>query len=72
MPRYVFDEVAIKRTRRWKDAESGKQRQETRKFFQTINPFNMSADGVQKSRDEIMAEIRAEADAWVAAPVANM
>ena len=72
MPRYVFDEVAVKRTRRWKDAESGKQRQETRKFFQTINPFNTNADGVPKSRDEIMAEIRAEADAWAAAPVVNM
>ena len=71
MTRYVFNEVSIKRTRRWKDAESGKQRQETRKFFQTINPFNTNAAGLPKDRDEIMAEIKAEGDAWLASASAN-
>ncbi|RQO83533.1 hypothetical protein [Acidovorax sp. FJL06] len=67
MRRYVFNEVAIKATHRWKDSESGKNRQETRKFFQTINPFNKNAAGEIKSCDEIMVEIRAERDAWLAA-----
>lgn len=69
--RYVFNEVAIKRTRRWKDPESGKNRQETRKFFQTINPFNTNAEGLPKSREEIMDEIKAEGDKWLAEPHSN-
>jgi hypothetical protein len=62
-----FDEVAIKGVRRWKDPATGKPRQETKKFFQTINPFNRNAAGETKSREEIMVEIKAERDAWVAA-----
>lgn len=63
--RYRFDEVAIKGVKRWTD-ETGKKRQQTRKFFQTINPFNTNEDGTQKTRDQIMAEIKAERDAWLA------
>ena len=63
--RYRFDEVSIKAVKRWKD-ESGKTRQQTRKFFQTINPFNKNEDGTIKTRDQIMVEIKAERDAWLA------
>lgn len=66
--RYVFNEVSVKAVKRWKDPVSGKPRQETRKFFQTINPFNKNAKGVPKSRDEIMAEIKKERDDWLAGP----
>ncbi len=62
--RYVFDEIAVKGVRRWTDAD-GKKRQETRKFFQTVNPFNKNADGSLKARDQILVEIKAERDAWL-------
>lgn len=62
--RINFDEVAVKATRRWVD-ESGKKRQETRKFWQTINPFNKGADGLPKTRDQILKEILAERDAFL-------
>ena len=63
--RVNFEEVSIKATRRWTD-ENGKKRQQTRKFFQTINPFNNGADGLPKSRDQIMSELQAEKTAWLA------
>mgnify|MGYP001584197199 CR=1 FL=1 len=31
---------------------------------QTINPFNRNAHGLQKSREEIWAELRAQAETW--------
>jgi hypothetical protein len=68
MRRLVFDEVSVKGVKRWKDPVTGKSRQETRKFLQTVNPFNKNAKGVPKSRDEIMAEIKKERDEWLAAP----
>lgn len=63
--RYTFDEVSVKATKRWTD-ESGKKRQQTRNFFQTINPFNKNEDGTIKTRDQIMAEIKAERNVWLA------
>ena len=59
-----FEEVSVKATKHWKDAK-GRHRQETRKFFQTLNPFNKNADGFMKSPQEIMTEICAERDAWL-------
>jgi len=61
----TYDEIAVKATRYWTD-ETGKRRQETRKFFQTQNPYNRGADGFPKSRAQIMQEITAERDAWLA------
>jgi hypothetical protein len=62
--RITFDEIKVKGTRRWTD-EEGKKRQQTRTFMQTVNPFNKHANGRQKSRDEIVTEVRAERDAWL-------
>lgn len=64
MTRYVFQEVALKAVFRWTDAD-GKKRQETRKFFQTINPFNTNAKGQPKSQAEILAELKFERDLWL-------
>lgn len=61
--RITFDEVAVKATKRWK--ENGKSRQETRKFWQTVNPFNKNDDGSIKTREQIMTEIVAQRDAWL-------
>ncbi len=63
--RVNFQEVSVKGTRRWKDAE-GKKRQQTKKFFQTISPFNKNADGSPKTREQILIQIKAERDAWEA------
>lgn len=63
--RTTFDEVAVSVTKRWTD-EAGKKRQKTRKFWQTISPFNKCPDGSLKTRDQIMVEIKAQRDAWLA------
>lgn len=66
--RIVFDEVVVKATRRWKD-ETGRSRQETRKFWQTVNPFNKNPDGSLKTREQIRAELIVERDAWLSGNV---
>lgn len=62
--RVNFNEVVVIGRRVWR--ENGRRRQQTKKFWQTINPFNKNADGTQKSRDQIVDELRAERDAWLA------
>lgn len=62
-----FQEVAIKGVYKWKDPATGRQRQSTKKFFQTVNPFNKNSKGEVKNRDEILLELTAERDAWLAA-----
>lgn len=64
--RINFQKVEVKGVRRWK--ENGKPRQETRTFMQTINPFNKNEDGSLKTYDQILAEVKAERDAWLAQP----
>ena len=59
-----FQEVAVKATRRWVDTD-GKKRQETKRFWQTVSPFNKNSDGTLKTADQIMAEVKAERDAWL-------
>lgn len=59
-----FEEVSITAVKRWKD-ETGKKRQETRKFYQTLNPYNKNADGTPKSCEQILTELKAERDAWL-------
>jgi hypothetical protein len=58
-----FQEVTLRGVWRWQDAE-GKWHQQTKKFFQTLNPFNKTADGTVKTREQIMQELRAERQAW--------
>jgi len=66
MTHITFELVSIRATKVWKDAVTGKRRQETRKFEQTINPFNRLPDGSMKMRDTILIELRAEKEAWLA------
>ena len=63
--RITFDEVSVKRTFRWIDPATGRARQETKKFFQTVSPFNRTASGEIKSREQIRFEITREADLWM-------
>ena len=42
-----FEKVAIRATKYWKDS-TGKRRQKTKEFYQTINPYNTNPDGIMK------------------------
>lgn len=58
-----FQEVKIRGVRRW--TENGKRKQETKVFMQTLNPFNKDADGIPKSSQQILDELRAEREKWL-------
>lgn len=64
---YVFPVVSIRAAKRFVDA-SGKKRVRTRRFEQTLNPFNKTESGEVKTREIIMRELAAERNAWLAAP----
>lgn len=66
-----FEEIRVKATRRWVDPVTGNKRQETKKFWQTISPFNKNPDGSRKTSDQILAEVKAERDAWLAQHAAS-
>lgn len=58
-----FNEVSVTGTKKW--TENGKRRTKTKKFYQTINPFNKNRDGSVKTRSDILVEIMAERKAWL-------
>lgn len=60
-----YQKVSVKGVHRWKDPETGKPRQRTKEFYQTINPFNRMPDGSLKDHAQITKEINAERDAWL-------
>jgi hypothetical protein len=60
----TFDEVSRRSTRKGECSECHKNRTVTRKFFQTISPFNRNAKGEIKSRSEIKKELSAKVSAW--------
>jgi hypothetical protein len=62
----VFDEISVNGTRYYSDPATGKRRRETRKFFQTVNPFNIDkTTGEIKTREQIWKEICREKDRWL-------
>jgi hypothetical protein len=65
--RITFDVVQVTAKRTW--MEDGKKRQKTKKFEQTINPFNTNAAGIPKTRQEILVELNAERDKWMTKPI---
>ena len=65
MARIVFAEVVLKGVFRWRERPTGRIRQRTRKFSQTINPWNKNAAGLVKSREEIWNELKSERDLWL-------
>lgn len=60
----TFDEVSRQSTRKGECSVCHKKRTVTRKFFQTINPFNKNAEGEVKGRSEIEKELSAQSVAW--------
>ena len=59
----TYEELFLKGTRKVVDP-NGKKHQVTRKFSQTLNPYNRDKSGALKSRSRILKEIREEQDAW--------
>jgi len=64
----TFQEIGFKRTKSGKCSVCGKRCQSTKKFFQTVNPFNKNADGTCKDARTIMEEEKEEAQKWLAEP----
>ena len=64
MVTYVFREVSVKAVYKWVDA-TGKRRQKTKKFSQTLNPFNRNMDGSLKSPSDILKAVNEEKAAWL-------
>ena len=62
-----FNEVAIKGTKKFVDA-AGKKHSRTRKFFQTLNPYNKMPTGDVKTRDDIMMQLVGERTLWMNTP----
>lgn len=65
----TFQEVSIYGSKSVKCAGGCKRTlRRSRKFFQTLSPFNKNAAGELKTRDEIQSELLAERKAWIDAP----
>lgn len=64
MPTYRFEEVTHPVTKRVPCRVCRKPLGRSTILSQTINPFNKNADGTQKTRNQIRAELRAEAETW--------
>lgn len=67
--RTYFEEVCITAEKKGK-CGCGVRRVRREKFWQTINPFNISKKtGFTKTREEIVPELRAKADKWRKQPI---
>ena len=64
MATYTFDKVTHHVTKRVPCRRCGKKLGRSTILSQTINPFNKGADGQPKTREQIRAELRAEAETW--------
>lgn len=59
--RLTFEEVKLSSKATAPCGKCGKKCTRTKVFSQTLNPFNTTADGMVKRRDQIMVELRAKA-----------
>lgn len=66
--RVTFREVVLTSSKSGLCPICARRATRTQKFFQTVNPFNVNANGVPKGRDEIMGELRAQRDEWKKSP----
>ncbi len=65
--RMVFQEVATRASKSGICPHCGKRAVRNEKFYQTINPFNKTADGRVKDYHDIHAELAVTRAAWKAA-----
>jgi hypothetical protein len=59
-----FNKISVKGVKYYKDKD-GKRKRATKEFWQTVNPFNINSNGIQKTRHEIFHEIMKERDVWL-------
>lgn len=67
--RYTFEEQKLFANKSGICPVCGKRATRSQKFWQTINPFNKTADGVAKTSVQIRAELKEDADKWRSEPV---
>jgi hypothetical protein len=61
---YKFEEVTRPVTKRVNCRVCGKTITRSTTLSQTISPFNKGADGQPKTREQIRAELREQAETW--------
>ncbi|QFR59850.1 hypothetical protein VOWphi5012_066 [Vibrio phage phi50-12] len=68
MVTYTFQEVSTKGVIKQECCVEGckKKTQETKKFYQTLNPYNRNKKGEVKTREEIVQEINERKREWLA------
>jgi hypothetical protein len=59
-----FERIPLTARKTARCSQCGKPVRRQRTFGQTVNPYNRNAAGQPKSRQEILAELRDEAQAW--------
>lgn len=64
----VFSEVSLTSTKSGK-CGCNKHRVRQKKFYQTLNPFNKNARGVEKTVQEIYDELNEEIKQWKTEPI---
>lgn len=64
-----FSEVTLRGEKRGKCVSCGKRRKRVKRVFQTINPFNKGPDGLPKTRERILHELREELVRWQRKPI---
>ena len=64
MPTYTFAKVEHRATKTVKCDACGKRLKRSTTLFQTLSQFNKTADGELKTREQILTELRAQADEW--------
>jgi hypothetical protein len=57
-------EICISGTKTWVD-QNGHKRRKTKKFWQTVNPYNKNDDGSPKTGKQIYKELCLEMDEWL-------
>jgi hypothetical protein len=63
--RLRFDVVAIRCQKSGRCPVCGRSVTRSKRFEQTVNPWNRNADGTVKTVAEVRADVRREADAWL-------
>jgi hypothetical protein len=62
--RHDFSNVTTYSTKRGFCPRCGKPTTRSMKFTHTVNPFNKNSEGFIKTREEVRADTKAEAEAW--------
>lgn len=65
---HVFEVVGLGATKTCKCSVCGKSMKRSSTFEQTLNPFNKTAQGKVKTREQILDELREEIKVWEQQP----